>query len=523
MSEFNSRYALFKPSDEGVLKDLFNNLDDIDRKFLVNDHKDKKLPQNMKKYLENQEFNRTKIAKSDKKSYFKELKKKEFQGDKSPKDLLSTVESERAPIQIKTKNFSPGETFRLNVAIERKSQAKNSRGSNPRASAGSEFKLMVLSRQSSMEMILQKMQQKFNAKPSYSTLRLLPTLQELCGIEVSSLPNDSQVLLCQDSEAPSTSAFIPGSSSQQFNESEDILDQALQGCSSDLSGFLNEVILKQTTETNIDFLARVVALKHESKTRSLDKTETEALESSPDSLQMKAELKHIHESQWYSPVQRQREKLPVFSVRDELIQTLDTSKVVLVSGETGCGKTTQVPLYLLEDQILRRVKGKDTFIVVAQPRRIAAISVAQRVHYECFSGYSHLMDKAVANAKELPLQSDFLPSLGQGLVGYQVRLDNKFSRTRTKLLFCTTGVLLRRLQQADEFLSKVTHVILDEVHERTVNRCLFLILAALLAFLVFLFSFWLWVISSIPDQTHQFKNNVPYLQVLFVMVYFFSN
>ena len=58
--------------------------------------------------------------------------------------------------------------------------------------------------------------------------------------------------------------------------------------------------------------------------------------------------------------------------------------------------------------------------------------------------------------------------MGSGLVGYQVRLDSRVHPTRTKLIYCTTGVLLRRLQDP-EFLLKVSHVVLDEVHERGVE------------------------------------------------------
>jgi HrpA-like RNA helicase len=57
--------------------------------------------------------------------------------------------------------------------------------------------------------------------------------------------------------------------------------------------------------------------------------------------------------------------------------------------------------------------------------------------------------------------------VGSGLVGYQVRLDNR-TGARTRLVFCTTGVLLRQLQD-DAFLSRVSHVVLDEVHERGVR------------------------------------------------------
>lgn len=92
--------------------------------------------------------------------------------------------------------------------------------------------------------------------------------------------------------------------------------------------------------------------------------------------------------------------------------------MVVVSGETGCGKTTQLPQFVLEEEI-EAGRGSDCNIICTQPRRISAMSVAARVAAE---------------------RGD---ALGQS-VGYQIRLEAKRS-AQTRLLFCTTGVLLRRL------------------------------------------------------------------------------
>ncbi|KAJ7384544.1 3'-5' RNA helicase ythdc2 [Desmophyllum pertusum] len=112
-------------------------------------------------------------------------------------------------------------------------------------------------------------------------------------------------------------------------------------------------------------------------------------------------------------------------------------QIILISGETGSGKTTQVPQFIMEDANTRSTPCR---LVCTQPRRISALSVSERVATERGE------------------------RLGQ-TVGYQIRLDNRIS-PKTLLTYCTTGVLLRTLMSGDNSLSFVTHVIVDEVHER---------------------------------------------------------
>ena len=142
-----------------------------------------------------------------------------------------------------------------------------------------------------------------------------------------------------------------------------------------------------------------------------------------------------------------RASLPAFKQRDELLAAIHASRVAFVAGETGCGKSTQVPQYVLEAAI-DAGHGASTNILVAQPRRVAAVGLAQRVAAE--------RGEAVGD-----------------VVGYSVRLDTKAS-ARTRLTFCTTGVLLRRL--LDGGFASVTHVVLDEVHERSLDCDLALLL-----------------------------------------------
>uniref|UniRef100_A0AAV1SZW2 RNA helicase n=1 Tax=Peronospora matthiolae TaxID=2874970 RepID=A0AAV1SZW2_9STRA len=136
-----------------------------------------------------------------------------------------------------------------------------------------------------------------------------------------------------------------------------------------------------------------------------------------------------------------RSKLPASKNEAQVIKCVHENQVVLICGATGCGKTTQIPQFIL-DEFIDRGAGGECFIMCTQPRRIAAIGVATRVAQErC---------EKVAD-----------------VVGYQIRMDAKKS-SNTRLLFCTTGVLLRRLLN-DRQLSGVSHVIVDEVHERNVD------------------------------------------------------
>lgn len=105
----------------------------------------------------------------------------------------------------------------------------------------------------------------------------------------------------------------------------------------------------------------------------------------------------------------------------------------------GSGKTTQCSSFVLEEALCNGY-GDQVSILCTQPRRVAATSVAERVAEE-------LAESGVGN-----------------LVGYQIRMETKKS-SRTRLLFCTTGVVLRRLVD-DPTLKGITHVVVDEVHER---------------------------------------------------------
>ncbi|KAJ2884260.1 hypothetical protein IWW38_005448, partial [Coemansia aciculifera] len=146
------------------------------------------------------------------------------------------------------------------------------------------------------------------------------------------------------------------------------------------------------------------------------------------------------------------DELPARQFGAEIRAALREHRVCIVRGETGSGKSSQVPQYAVE-QMLSTGSYKGGRVLCTQPRRLSALAIATRVSQE-------LGDAAVG---------------GSGaLVGYQIRFDARASESNA-LVFCTTGVLLRRLA-SDPDLRGVACVICDEVQERTLELDFLLIL-----------------------------------------------
>eukprot|EP01018_Ginkgo_biloba_P021063 Gb_14269 [translate_table: standard] len=136
-------------------------------------------------------------------------------------------------------------------------------------------------------------------------------------------------------------------------------------------------------------------------------------------------------------IQEQRQSLPIYKLKKELIQAVNDNQVLVVIGETGSGKTTQVTQYLAEAGYTTRGK-----IGCTQPRRVAAMSVAKRVAEE------------------------FGCRLGEE-VGYAIRFED-CTGPETVIKYMTDGMLLREIL-VDEELSQYSVVMLDEAHERTIH------------------------------------------------------
>ncbi|KAH3903373.1 probable Pre-mRNA-splicing factor ATP-dependent RNA helicase PRP43 [Saccharomycodes ludwigii] len=139
----------------------------------------------------------------------------------------------------------------------------------------------------------------------------------------------------------------------------------------------------------------------------------------------------------YFSILKTRKNLPVHSQRQEFLDIYHRSQIMVFVGETGSGKTTQIPQFVLYDE-MPHLNGMQ--VACTQPRRVAAMSVAERV----------------ANEMDVRLGEE---------VGYSIRFENKTSN-KTILKYMTDGMLLREAME-DHDMRKYSCIILDEAHERT--------------------------------------------------------
>ena len=142
-------------------------------------------------------------------------------------------------------------------------------------------------------------------------------------------------------------------------------------------------------------------------------------------------------------LRKRRSELPMNQYLSQVVKQVEENTYSIIIGATGSGKTTQVPQILLERAIAGG-RGSSCNIICTQPRRIAATSVARRVAEE--------RDEKLRDA-----------------VGYHVRFDAKVPVYGGSITYCTTGILLQQLQNSpDEVMDRISHLVIDEVHERDI-------------------------------------------------------
>ncbi|KAI0653666.1 P-loop containing nucleoside triphosphate hydrolase protein [Cubamyces menziesii] len=147
--------------------------------------------------------------------------------------------------------------------------------------------------------------------------------------------------------------------------------------------------------------------------------------------------KRPHSAQ-YKKILEARKKLPVFGQMDDFLKIFTKNQIIVMVGETGSGKTTQIPQFVCYSD-LPHTKGK--MVACTQPRRVAAMSVAKRV----------------ADEMDVPLGKQ---------VGYSIRFEDMTEPGTTFMKYMTDGMLLREAMN-DHELSRYSTIILDEAHERT--------------------------------------------------------
>lgn len=216
----------------------------------------------------------------------------------------------------------------------------------------------------------------------------------------------------------------------------DWLRENVIGITQNPGPLLSDEEIRISVERNSKFYSKSSVTHYSSTTRNVQPRLT-----SSQLLKLKEKDEVRKSSPQYKMMQDIRSKLPAWNKKDLIVKLVNENDVVLITGETGSGKSTQVVQFIL-DNIINTNTASDASILCTQPRRISAIGLGERVSEE----------RCVKCGDE---------------VGYIIRGVNKTGKT-TRIKFMTTGVLVRMLQ-SDKSLLKNTYVVVDEVHERSID------------------------------------------------------
>lgn len=233
---------------------------------------------------------------------------------------------------------------------------------------------------------------------------------------------------------------------------EDLRDAVYAARGSDLYRRAQVMMNRDRRKAHLDEATEAAPIKYVGPPQ-LSQARKAFLERKSQQLANRLSSYQVDDSPKVKALRAQRLSLPVTSQKSLVLAAIEKNPVTILQAATGSGKTTQVPQLILDSMIMRG-QGAKCNIICTQPRRIAAISVAQRV----------------ANERN--------EEVGES-IGYQVRFEARPPKADGSVLFCTTGVFLRRLQNELEsmdgqFLDPITHIVVDEVHERDIDTDLLL-------------------------------------------------
>jgi len=165
--------------------------------------------------------------------------------------------------------------------------------------------------------------------------------------------------------------------------------------------------------------------------------------------------KEVLEVKRPAEVEKSRYDLPVTAMEFEIMDAIRNNDVTIICGETGSGKSTQIPAFLYESGMCLspRDVNKSYLVGVTQPRRVAAVSTAKRICYELGQGDGQSIKEKGRNGN---------------LVSYKTRYESAGCGNSTRIQFMTDGILLSEIQ-TDLLLRRYSVIVLDESHERNLN------------------------------------------------------
>ncbi|KAG1077653.1 hypothetical protein G6F42_024704 [Rhizopus arrhizus] len=240
----------------------------------------------------------------------------------------------------------------------------------------------------------------------------------------------------------SDSSFDSSDSENDDNEEEEENEQQTQHTK--VADLLEEEVTDKTTqiEAVTEAAKHIVVDVPQRQDEEFDDIKVQLLKSNREGDLAEDVAKPFYVSVNRTPeIQAARLKLPVCGEEQTIMEAIRNNTVVIICGETGSGKTTQVPQFLYEAGWSHPDSDNPGLIGVTQPRRVATVSMAKRVAQEL-----NLTDKEVS---------------------HQIRYDATVS-DKTRIKFMTDGVLLREMSQ-DLLLTKYSTIIIDEAHERNLN------------------------------------------------------